>query len=334
MAIDDEIDSREKKLPSVRLKGQAYADESAKVQISKPAAGQALLSKPIAKKRIMEVVLPRAKRRRLTSSTSTSSIQENRDTEDSDRDETTSRPAGRHSRAARKRAIIDDDGADGTDETSTTKDSDYDQNCADTDFEDPSDSYDESDGSESSATSATSESEKSVRKLNPTPKMKSFGKAPSKSSRETDISISESETKAKGNGAKQKSTEIKPIKRREDTDPWKLDSKAVKSDWTQMSCPPLEIFQFARLVVDEYTYLVGQELYMISGLSATRRWVLSGTPPIADLSAVKTISAFLNIQLGSSDEADCVVKSSNDDKNRVKSEPTSELLSPRDWPYY
>ncbi|KAI0339611.1 hypothetical protein BDW22DRAFT_1335785 [Trametopsis cervina] len=97
----------------------------------------------------------------------------------------------------------------------------------------------------------------------------------------------------------------KPRKpRRGESDPWKLGSTAIKRDWEQMKAPPLEMFHFARKVVDEYTYLEGRTLSMITRLTAERHWVLSGTPPTADFGSLKTISAFLNIHLGVNDDGE------------------------------
>jgi hypothetical protein len=96
----------------------------------------------------------------------------------------------------------------------------------------------------------------------------------------------------------------KQKKRREDTDPWKLEFNSVKKDWTQMQAPPLEMFHFSRKVVDEYTYLDGKILSMVTNISADRHWVLSGTPPIHDFGALKTIAAFLNLHLGVNDDAE------------------------------
>jgi hypothetical protein len=107
---------------------------------------------------------------------------------------------------------------------------------------------------------------------------------------------------------KRKATDDKPVakkqKRREDSDPWKLESAAVKRDWTEMRAPPLEMFHFARVVIDEYTYLDGKAHALVTNLTAERHWVLSGTPPIHDFAAVKTISAFLNVHLGVDDDGE------------------------------
>ncbi|KAG7093640.1 hypothetical protein E1B28_007303 [Marasmius oreades] len=109
-------------------------------------------------------------------------------------------------------------------------------------------------------------------------------------------------------GSKRKSTakDDRPVKKRKraENDPWKLDSAAVRRDWTQMSCPPLETFHFARKIVDEYTYLDGKVHSLVTNLTAERLWVLSGTPPIHDFGALKTISPFLGVHLGIDDDSE------------------------------
>jgi hypothetical protein len=50
--------------------------------------------------------------------------------------------------------------------------------------------------------------------------------------------------------------------------------------------------------------LDGKVHSLITNLTAERRWVLSGTPPIHDFAAVKTIAAFLNIHLGVDDDGE------------------------------
>ena len=94
-------------------------------------------------------------------------------------------------------------------------------------------------------------------------------------------------------------------KRREDFDPWKLKTPVVRKDWKQLRAPPLEIFYWARKVIDEYTYLEDTpQLPLIARLTADRHWVLSGTPPIHDFSALKTIAAFMNVHLGVDDDGE------------------------------
>jgi len=117
----------------------------------------------------------------------------------------------------------------------------------------------------------------------------------------------------------------KKQKRREDTDPWKLETTAVKKDWTQTRAPPLEVFHFSRIVVDEYTYLSGKVHSMVTNLTGDRRWVLSGTPPIHDFGSVKTIAAHLNLHLGIDDDGE---GKSAMIKKRIR-EQTSKIFTTR-----
>ena len=87
-------------------------------------------------------------------------------------------------------------------------------------------------------------------------------------------------------------------------DAWKLKTSAVRNNWKKMHAPPIEMFHFNRLVVDEYTYLEGKIHAAITSINADHRWVLSGTPPIHDFAAVKTIAVFLGIHLGVDDDAE------------------------------
>jgi hypothetical protein len=122
--------------------------------------------------------------------------------------------------------------------------------------------------------------------------------------------------------------ETKPKKLREQSDPWKL-KKTKPNDWTEVLCPPLEMFHFARKVVDEYTYLTGRALSMVTKISADRHWVLSGTPPTHNFAAVKFIAQFLNLHLGIDDEGDGHEKSQEMKKRR--SEQTGTLSTIGDY---
>ncbi|KAJ7091441.1 hypothetical protein B0H15DRAFT_930158 [Mycena belliarum] len=96
----------------------------------------------------------------------------------------------------------------------------------------------------------------------------------------------------------------KKAKKRVDSDPWKLETPAVKRSFINMKAPPLEMFNFARKIIDEYTYLDGKAYPLITNLTAERHWVLSGTPPVHDFAAVKTISALLGLHLGVDDDGE------------------------------
>ncbi|QRV87675.1 Serine/threonine-protein phosphatase [Ceratobasidium sp. AG-Ba] len=115
--------------------------------------------------------------------------------------------------------------------------------------------------------------------------------------------------------------QIKEKKSRVQQDPWDLKSDKVRKDWKQMKSPPLEAFNFKRVVVDEYTYLDGKAHSLITHLQAQFRWVLSGTPPIHDFAAVKTIAVFLGIHLGIDDDS---MSTSQLAKRRRKEETAAE----------
>jgi len=110
-------------------------------------------------------------------------------------------------------------------------------------------------------------------------------------------------------------------------DPWKLKNHLVQKDWTRMVTPPFEMFQFNRLVVDEFTYYKGQIHAGITSLKARYRWVLSGTPPLDDFEDVKTIAAFLNIHLGIED--DQVGKDQN--KKKIRKDMTGKRVAPSSY---
>ncbi|GAA6033422.1 hypothetical protein JCM8097_006743 [Rhodosporidiobolus ruineniae] len=83
---------------------------------------------------------------------------------------------------------------------------------------------------------------------------------------------------------------------------WKLDSKEVRKDWTQMKCPPLAMFSFARVIVDEFSYTEGAALVGVHSCRGRARWILSGTPPLDDFSHIKFIADMLHINIGCDDD--------------------------------
>ncbi|KAF8637647.1 hypothetical protein AX17_002715 [Amanita inopinata Kibby_2008] len=126
--------------------------------------------------------------------------------------------------------------------------------------------------------------------------------------RKTPVESTEDELEDKPKPAKKQKTEKDDRKdrkkKRANDDPWKLESKLVQKNWMKMQAPPLEMFHFARKVIDEYTYLDGKIHALVTRISASRHWVLSGTPPIHDFAALKTIAAFLNLHLGIDDDGE------------------------------
>ena len=119
-----------------------------------------------------------------------------------------------------------------------------------------------------------------------------------KKKRRTISSNSDSEEDSDEPPSKVKST---PRKSRAAADPWLLKTKAMK-DWRWMKSPPLEIFHFNRIVIDEFTYLKGNIHVGITNLQSKFKWVLSGTPPLGDFADIKSISVFLGIHLGIDDD--------------------------------
>lgn len=163
------------------------------------------------------------------------------------------------------------------------------------DYEDEEDYKDESESAEGTTSDSDSvqasdsdelESKTKAKKKapakRPAPKRGKKQSLPSSEASEEDMAVDDL-PKAKASGKKRKAEgdgkekPAKKQKRREETDPWKLESAGVKRDWTQMQAPPLEMFHFSRIVVDEYTYLDGKTHSMVTRQSGDRKWVLSGT---------------------------------------------------------
>ena len=75
----------------------------------------------------------------------------------------------------------------------------------------------------------------------------------------------------------------------------------------------LHMFDFFRVVVDEYTYVddnqqVDKLSTYITTIKARSRWVLSGTPSIQDFGDVQNLARFLGCNLGVVDDAAGVLK--------------------------
>lgn len=189
------------------------------------------------------------------------------------------------------------------------------------DEDDENNSAEVSDEEDSDAPKAKSRAKpKAKPKASAKPKKKA-GKSESEDVMDVDEPVSTSgASSSKSKKRKRVEKEAKPKELPEARDPWKLQG-AAKRDWKQMQCPPLEMFHFARKVVDEYTYLDGKIHTFVTRLSADRHWVLSGTPPIHDFAAVKTIAAHLNLHLGIDDDNEG--KSSEIKKRRREQTGTS-----------
>ena len=110
--------------------------------------------------------------------------------------------------------------------------------------------------------------------------------------------------KGKGKKAAAKKAGAKP-KTEDEVDPWGLFGGNVRNKWSNLQAPPLEMFYWNRLVVDEYTYNNDRDqTAIVHGLKANARWVLSGTPNVSGFGAVSTIAQWLGVHLGSVDSSE------------------------------
>ncbi|KAG5191770.1 hypothetical protein JKP88DRAFT_204605 [Tribonema minus] len=84
-------------------------------------------------------------------------------------------------------------------------------------------------------------------------------------------------------------------------DPWGLAriAREKRADvWRELASPPLEMFSWARVVVDEFTYLNERDRSAVQGMTAVHRWCLSGTPPVGSFDDIRGVAAFLGVHLG------------------------------------
>ncbi|KAK8153048.1 hypothetical protein IWX90DRAFT_409460 [Phyllosticta citrichinensis] len=96
---------------------------------------------------------------------------------------------------------------------------------------------------------------------------------------------------------------------------------ACSGDWDQSQFPVLHQFRFNRLIVDEFTYPMEMRRTSrknqillhthLTTLSADKRWILSGTPPLSDFADVKRIASYLNVNLGIDCDAPGVISQEN-----------------------
>ncbi|PGH36533.1 hypothetical protein GX50_00569 [[Emmonsia] crescens] len=74
------------------------------------------------------------------------------------------------------------------------------------------------------------------------------------------------------------------------------------SDWKKMRSPLIHMFEYNRLVIDEFTYSKDRNYSSVLAIPARSKWILSGTPPLNDFADVKSFSPFLGITLGVDDD--------------------------------
>lgn len=73
----------------------------------------------------------------------------------------------------------------------------------------------------------------------------------------------------------------------------------------------LEMFQFNRLIVDEFSYTEPHELMMYCNINATKRWALSATPRLNDTYDVSRMARFLGLNLPIGASAPGLLSSAN-----------------------
>lgn len=328
-------------VPTKRLKGRSYAEAAAKKAQAKATTARKtipLKSGPRPRGDIVEVVIPRraSSSTAAASSPSTSAVpsvpsspaalpsspsvipSSPSATGESSSDERRPRRT-----TARKSIIISDDEdeemedvpkksksktlkkkTNGKGKHGSSSDNDFTEMSsseASEDFDDDNESFAMSDDEEEEET--TRGKKKPAAKPTAKPKPSAATKRKSNDTSDDDAMAVDTDASVASKKRKAKSEPKRPAKKmkRSTADPWKLESKPVKKDWEQMKAPLFEMFHYSRVVVDEYTYLTGIPHTLITRLTSSRRWVLSGTPPIHDFAALKTIAAFLDVHLGIDD---------------------------------
>ncbi|KAI5284114.1 hypothetical protein KEM55_001204, partial [Ascosphaera atra] len=76
----------------------------------------------------------------------------------------------------------------------------------------------------------------------------------------------------------------------------------ARNNWAHMKSPLLHMFEFNRVVIDEFTYSKDRNYTAVLALPARKKWILSGTPPLRDFADVKSFSPFLDVALGMDDD--------------------------------
>jgi hypothetical protein len=78
----------------------------------------------------------------------------------------------------------------------------------------------------------------------------------------------------------------------------------IKQGYMEVKCPLLELFSFARMVIDEYTYLADgmkQAYTVLELIGARHKWLLSGTPALSGFGDIKQIAKLIGVNLGVDD---------------------------------
>ena len=301
--------------PSKRLRGIQEAPKAKEKPTEAQAAPKSKTgSKPRSSGHLIfshvEVPSPKDIKKQISQRVETIEVSSSVEDDQSDGDE--ERPVQRLSRKVSKMAVYVDSDSENERPTKTARGPKKRARSESPDFivsdsddvgeDDGEDSVDVSDGEDSDVPKPKSRAKPKAKPKARAKLKKPARKSESEDAMDVDEPVSTSEaSSSKSKKRKREEKTKKPKELREAKDPWKL-SGAAKRDWRKMQSPPLEMFHFARKVVDEYTYLDGKIHAMVTRITADRHWVLSGTPPIHDFAAVKTIAAHLNLHLGIDDD--------------------------------
>ncbi|KAI5288949.1 hypothetical protein KEM54_004637 [Ascosphaera aggregata] len=76
----------------------------------------------------------------------------------------------------------------------------------------------------------------------------------------------------------------------------------ARNDWRCLKSPLLHMFEFNRIIIDEFTYSKDRNFTATLAISARNKWILSGTPPLNDFADVKSFSPFLDVALGEDED--------------------------------
>lgn len=106
---------------------------------------------------------------------------------------------------------------------------------------------------------------------------------------------------------------------------------AVDNDQTEWAgqdlekiMPLLQMFQYRRLVVDEFPYLRDQVVSCIIHLSAERRWMLSGTPPLHNYISISYMAKLLGTAITPRADLDALVNFWKANKSLIHDKTSAE----------
>jgi hypothetical protein len=109
-----------------------------------------------------------------------------------------------------------------------------------------------------------------------------------------------STSSGRGTGKRKFPSKVSTLKERTDI----FNLGALAGTYTSAKCPLFELFSFARVIHDEYTYLkdgMKQVSSVLESIGARHRWLLSGTPAMSGFSDIKEMAKLIGINLGPHD---------------------------------